>query len=70
MSTFTLVLFGMAAVIILAGVEYAFLIFIAVILIYMHPIKSIIGFVLLAYLKVKGDDLKAKVKAHFKNRRK
>jgi len=61
----TLTLIALAALAILVGVEYTFLIMIFAVLIYMHPVKAILGLAFLLFLRYIGNDLKAWFKSLF-----
>ena len=71
MENFMLVtLLAIAALILLTGIENAFLIGIAALLTYMYPFTSITALVLIAYLKWQGSDIKKKVHIYLSNKRK
>jgi hypothetical protein len=71
MEIFMLVtLLAIAALILITGIENAFLIGIAALLTYLYPFTSITAIVLIAYLKWKGRDLKEKVTIYLRNKRK
>lgn len=64
-----LILIGIFVIILLAGVEYTFLILAGAWIIFLYPIPAILLFALLVFLKLKGKDFKYYVQKRLSNRR-